>query len=69
MIAAGRPGSNFIKLGDFGIAKVLEGTLEMAKTVIGSAPLFYSDTSDMSSKVMWSNPTRWPRPSAGPPRI
>ena len=28
--------NNMIKLGDFGIAKVLEGTMEMAKTVIGT---------------------------------
>jgi serine/threonine protein kinase len=27
--------NNLIKLGDFGIAKVLEGTMEMARTVIG----------------------------------
>ena len=30
--------NNLIKLGDFGIARVLEGTMEMARTVIGCRP-------------------------------
>eukprot|EP00292_Cryptomonas_paramecium_P009060 CAMPEP_0113693246 /NCGR_PEP_ID=MMETSP0038_2-20120614/19557_1 /TAXON_ID=2898 /ORGANISM="Cryptomonas paramecium" /LENGTH=257 /DNA_ID=CAMNT_0000615295 /DNA_START=175 /DNA_END=945 /DNA_ORIENTATION=+ /assembly_acc=CAM_ASM_000170 len=50
--------SNFIKLGDFGIAKVLEGTLEMAKTVIGTpyymSPELFRNQAYSYKSDMWS---------------
>jgi serine/threonine protein kinase len=48
--------NNMIKLGDFGIAKVLEGTLEMAKTVIGT-PYYMSP--ELFRNQPYSVCTRW----------
>ncbi|KAJ1469817.1 kinase-like domain-containing protein [Baffinella frigidus] len=43
-----------VKLGDFGIAKVLEGTLEMAKTVIGTPYYMYVTKPDGDWSDIWS---------------
>ena len=51
--------NNMIKLGDFGIAKVLEGTLEMARTVIGyCAPRFIAHTRSPLTALAAAPPRR-----------